>query len=106
MSWSEDQAEIDALINADTFDNDKALWLLFKWDPQIGWAFQEYADVFRAAWTLNHGLRKGAPRFRIVATDLRPDWALVHPGDNITTRQQRWQAWWGSNQIARNVWMY
>ncbi len=106
MSWSEDQAAIDQLINADTFDNDKALGLLYQWDPGVGWAFQEYADVFRAAWTLNHGLKKGAPRFRIIAIDLRPDWALAHAGDQVNGRQQRWQAWWGSNQIARNVWMF
>jgi len=105
MLWSDDQPEIDGLLNAATYDNDKALTLLFNWDPQVGWDFQEYADVLRAAWTLNHNLPKNAPRFRIVATDLRPDWALVKTGDNITSRPTRWNAWAGSNQIARNVWM-
>src|SRR5215472_15671700 len=79
---------------------------MFHWDPQIGWAFQEYADVLRATWWLNHSLPKGAPRFRIIGTDLRPDWILVKSGDNITSRPTRWKAWYGSNQIGRNVWMY
>lgn len=105
MVWSEDQADIDRLITADNYDEEKALALLFKWDPEVGWAFKEYADVFRAAWTINHGLRKGQPRFRIVATDLRPDWSLVKPGDALVSRPTRWKAWWGSNQISRNVWM-
>src|SRR5262249_53007410 len=106
MLESDDQPEVDKIINADTYDDTKALTLLFHWDPQIGWAFQEYADGLRAAWTLNYSLPKGAPRFRIVGTDLRPDWMLVKPGDNITSRPTRWKAWHGSNQIARNVWMY
>ena len=105
MLWSDDQPEIDRLLNADTYDNEKALTLLFNWDPQVGWDFQEYADVLRAAWTLNHNLPRNAPRFRIVGTDMRPDWALVKTGDNITSRPTRWNAWAGSNQIARNVWM-
>ena len=106
MICSDEQPEIDRLVNAPAYDETKALTLLFHWDAQIGWAFEEYADVLRAAWTLNHGLPKGAPRFRIVGTDLRPDWGLVKPGDEITGRSTRWKAWAGSNQIARNVWMY
>jgi hypothetical protein len=105
MICSDDQPEIDRLINAPAYDETKALTLLFHWDAQSGWAYQEYADVLRAVWTLNHGLHKGAPRFRIVGTDLRPDWSMVKPGDEIVSRSTRWKAWAGSNQIARNVWM-
>lgn len=105
MCLSDDQAEMDQLVNTASYDNDKALELMFRWDPQIGWAFQEYADVLRAAWTVNHGLPKGKPRFRVVCADMRPDWSLVKPGDQITSRPTRWKAWQGSNQIARNVWM-
>ncbi len=105
MIFSDEQPEVDKLLNAETYDETKALTLLFHWDAQIGFAYKEYADVLRAAWTLNHGLPKGAPRFRIVGTDLRPDWSLVKAGDNVTSRPTRWKAWAGSNQIARNVWM-
>jgi len=105
MIFSDEQPEVDNLLNAETYDETKALMLVFHWDPQSGWAYKEYADVLRAAWTLNHGLVKGAPRFRIVGTDLRPDWSMVRPGDNVTSRPTRWKAWAGSNQISRNVWM-
>jgi hypothetical protein len=106
MVLSDEQAELDNLINAPVYDETKALTLLFHWDAQYGWAYQEYADVIRAAWNLNHRLPKGAPRFRIVGTDLRPDWSLVKPGIEIGSRLTRWKAWAGSNQVARNVWMY
>jgi hypothetical protein len=105
MICSDEQPEVDRLLAAKEYDNTAALTLLFHWDPQIGFAAQEYADVLRAAWTLNQSLPKNAPRFRIVGTDLRPDWSLVKPGENPQTRLARWKAWAGSNQIARNVWM-
>ena len=105
MLEQDDQAEADRLINAPTYDNNKALELEFHWDPGVGWTMQEYADVFRAAWKVNHNLPKGAPRFRIVGIDMKPDWALIKPGDAYTTRAARWNAWMGSNQISRNVWM-
>src|SRR6266481_4919997 len=60
MIFSDEQPEVDKLLNAETYDETKALTLLFHWDAQYGWAYQEYADVLRAAWTLNHALPKGA----------------------------------------------
>lgn len=105
MIYSDEQPEVDRLLAASQYDNARALTLLFHWDPMIGFAAQEYADVLRAAWTLNRSLPKTAPRFRIVAIDLRPDWSLVKPGSEFQTRVARWKAWAGSNQIARNVWM-
>ena len=105
MGLSSEQVEIDKLIEAPAFDNAKALMILFHWDPQIGWAFQEYADIFRAAWEVNHKAPKSAPHFRIIGIDYGPDWGLVKPGDNVTSHQTRWRAWAGSNQITRNVTM-
>src|SRR5260370_33899466 len=91
MILSDEQPEVDKLLNAETYDETKALTLLFHWDEQYGWAYQEYADVLRAAWTLNHALPKGARRFRIVGTDIRPDGSMVMPGDNVTNRLTRWK---------------
>jgi hypothetical protein len=105
MICSDEQAEVDQLLAAKQYDNTKALTLLFHWDPAIRFAVQDYKDVLRAARTLNQNLPHGAPQFRIVGTDLRPDWGLVKPGDDFRTRTARWTAWAGSNQIARNAWM-
>ncbi len=89
MICSDEQPEVDWLLAANQYNNTKALTLLFHWDPAIGFAAQEYADVLRAAWTLNQNLPKSAPQFRIVGTDLRPDWGLVKPGDDFHTRTAR-----------------
>jgi hypothetical protein len=50
MGCSEDQAAIDALVNAPTWDEAAAFTLLAHWD--FSWRFQEYADVLRAEGTL------------------------------------------------------
>jgi hypothetical protein len=36
--------------------------------------------VYRAAWELNHRLPKGAPKFRILGIDIRPDFHRLPPG--------------------------
>ena len=54
MACSVDQPAIDRLVNGPTYDEAAAFTILQHWDFQ--WAYQEYADVFRAAWQLNHGL--------------------------------------------------
>ena len=78
MGCSEDQAAIDTLVNAPTWDEAAAFNILAHWD--FSWPFQEYADVYRAAWELNHSLPKGAPKFRILGIDIRPDFRRV-PAD-------------------------
>jgi hypothetical protein len=65
-----DQGDIEALINATHYDESRALKILWHC-CDLKWVTQEYADVFRAAWTLNHGLPAGARRFRIVGLDRR-----------------------------------
>jgi hypothetical protein len=62
-----DQARIDALINADTYEEATALKILWLYCDMKG-VTQEYADVLKAAWKLNHGLPKGVRKFRIVDT--------------------------------------
>jgi len=63
MICSDEQPEVDRLLAAKQYDNTKALTLLFHWDPAIGFAAQEYADVLRAAWTLNQNLLKAIRSF-------------------------------------------
>jgi hypothetical protein len=63
-----DQPRIDQLLNADTYNENLALELLWKC-CDLKWVTQEYADVFKAAWQVNHALPKGARRFRIVGME-------------------------------------
>jgi hypothetical protein len=80
MGCSEDQAAIDTLVNATTFDEAAAFEILGHWD--FSWPFQEYVDVYRAVWELNHRLPKGAPRFRILGIDIQPDFRRLPAGAN------------------------
>jgi hypothetical protein len=72
---SDDQGDIDALLSAPGWDEAKARAITFDWLET--WGFQEYVDLYKTAWQLNHGLPAGAPPFRIVGLNVRQDWAAL-----------------------------
>jgi len=86
-----DQSDIDRLLAAPTYDEGLARSIVFRHNPV--WGYQEYIDVFKAAWTLNHSLPKGSPRFRILGLMNSPDWSLV---ENDRDRQD--------GRIMERVW--
>ncbi|MCX6243616.1 MAG: hypothetical protein NTU98_02830 [Bacteroidetes bacterium] len=62
-----------------------------EWD----WAYQEYADIYHAAWSVNHNLKKGEQPFRIIG--LQPDLnysAIQAPAD------------WDNPDKIREYWNY
>jgi hypothetical protein len=69
---SDSQADIDALLAAPSWDEAKARRITFTW--VVTWGFQEYIDVYRAAWQLNRGLAQGERPFRIVGLGVRQNW--------------------------------
>jgi hypothetical protein len=69
----EDQAALDALVTADHYDADLARRLMFNYN--VGWAFQEYMDVYRVAWTLNRSLPPDARPFRVLNLSYKFNWA-------------------------------
>lgn len=69
---SEDQPALDSLVTGEKYDEAVARRIMFDYD--VGWAFREYMDVYRAAWELNHSLPLGARRFRIVNLSYKYDW--------------------------------
>lgn len=81
----EDQAAIDDLITSDVYDDTVARRVQF--NEFVMWGFQEYEDLYRAAWMLNHSLPKGARRFRIVALSYQVRWDLLT--ENPTTEQRK-----------------
>ena len=72
---SDSQADIDALLAAPSWQEARARAILIDWIPT--WGYQEYIDIFRAAWEVNRGLLGGAPRFRIVGLNVRQNWELL-----------------------------
>jgi hypothetical protein len=100
MSTTEDQAAIDALVTGATYDEDAAFTILQHWE--FTWTIQEYADVFRTAWQLNHDLPRNAPRFRIIGIDVKPDWRLLKPGMDPNSAEARGLIVGGDRDAARN----
>jgi hypothetical protein len=68
-----DQADMDRLIAAPTYDENLSRRLLF--NMFVGWGYKEYLDVLRSAWALNRSLPVSAPKFRIVGLGSTADWS-------------------------------
>jgi hypothetical protein len=82
---AEYQDKADALITAETYDEDLARWLLFKWGSY--WPYKEYIDIYRKAWELNKSLSPDEPKFRVIHLDYRAKWNLVK--DGMPTRRYK-----------------
>jgi hypothetical protein len=72
---AEDQARIDALLTGSAYNEAEARAISLHW--VFFWGFQEYIDIYRAAWTFNHGLPAGSTPFRIVGLNVRMNWEHV-----------------------------
>ncbi len=70
-----DQPLIDSLLAGATYDEGLARRLF--WDQWPWWGYQEYVDILRAAWDLNHSRARGAPPFRVLGLNSRGDWSRV-----------------------------
>ena len=68
----EDQETIDRVVTDTDFDEEKVRQILF--NRQVMWGYQEYVDIFRAAWELNRSLSPGAKPFRIVGLNVPYEW--------------------------------
>lgn len=69
----EDQARLDSLLSAPEYDEAVARDLLFAYN--VGWAWKEYMDVYRAAWAFNRTLPEDARPFRVLNMSYRYDWS-------------------------------
>lgn len=87
MVRSATQKDVDRLLSGSRYDEQLANRIIVDWEGvHFGW-YREYADVLRAAWKVNSGLPKGAPRFRIVGLDTyyqASDWSQLRPGEKGT----------------------
>ncbi|HUZ18757.1 MAG TPA: hypothetical protein VMV68_10230 [Spirochaetia bacterium] len=78
---SSDQEKIDRLTTGPSYDPKLANRILF--DYLVIWGYQGYADLFQAAWQLNHSLPPGAPPFHIIGLGVKQDWQyLVKKSDS------------------------
>ncbi len=76
-----DQALIDSLLNATEYDEKLARRITLQ--GLVQWGYQEYVDLYRAAWRVNHDLSPGVPRFRILALDGSPDYSVIRKHEDL-----------------------
>ena len=70
---AEDQARLDRLLTAPTYDAEAARQLMFHYN--VMWSWQDYRDIYKAVWEFNHSLPAGKPPFRIVNMSYVYDWS-------------------------------
>ncbi len=70
-----DQPLIDSLVAAPEYEEALARRLLLQ--ELVEWGYQEYADLYRAAWEVNRTRPEGSRPFRILALNGAPNWSVI-----------------------------
>jgi hypothetical protein len=78
---SNDQAQIDAMLTGPEWDESRARAITFDW--LVTWGYQEYIDLYRAAWKVNKGRPAGARPFRIVGLNVRQNWEYLKTQNDL-----------------------
>jgi hypothetical protein len=92
----EDQNRIDSLLAAPEWDERLARAIVF--DQFVEWGYQEYVNLFRAAWDLNHELEPRAPRFRVLGVNDSPDWSQVRTRRDLDDDAIKAKVWRGGGE--------
>ncbi|MBD3235526.1 MAG: hypothetical protein GF330_02345 [Candidatus Eisenbacteria bacterium] len=92
----EDQPLIDSLLQAPDWDEALARRILFQ--QFVFWGYQEYVDVFRAAWELNRRRAPHHPPFRILGINDSPDWSVVRDAGDRDKGAIMRQVWRGGGE--------
>ena len=92
----EDQFLIDSLLLSPTYDEKLARLLMFQKNVHDPW--QEYVEVYKVAWKLNHSLPKGKRPFRILGVNNSPDWSLIKKPEDRGNNQIMIKVWKGSTE--------
>jgi len=91
-----DQPLIDSLLGGKTYDQQLTNEILLR--QFVHWGYQEYADIFKAAWQVNQRLRAGERKFRILALNNSPDWSFVKTQADRDNREIRVKVWHGESE--------
>lgn len=92
----EDQPLIDRLLTAPTYDESLARQILF--NQYVFWGYQEYADVFKAAWQLNQQLPRDARKFRILGVNCSADWSVIQKDEDRDDWRVMRKVWRGCDE--------
>lgn len=91
-----DQPLVDSLLDAPVYDEALARLITFRQSVHFG--FQEYVDIYRAAWQLNRNIPAGAKRFRILALNNAPDWSVVEKDADRDNPEIMKKVWHGEDE--------
>jgi len=98
----EDQPLIDRLLNAPNYDEVLARQITF--NQYVFWGFQEYVDVYKTAWHLNHQLPGGSRRFRILGVNCSPDWSVIQREEDEHNHELRVKVWQNCGKQPEESW--
>src|SRR5699024_1485833 len=76
---SENQETLDSLLTAPSYDKEIAREVMYSYN--VGWAYQEYQDIYQAAWKFNENLPEGKKPFRILNLSYQYDWSNFNHDD-------------------------
>jgi heme-binding uptake protein ChaN (Tiki superfamily) len=88
FACSADQAQADALVAGERYDEAAARRLIFR--GLSTWGYREYEDLYRRAWELNRSLPAGAEKFRVLGLNTHADFSQLR--DPMTPEQ--WKKVW------------
>lgn len=88
----EDQPLIDTLITAPEYDEALAQKINLNALLSIGLGgYQEYCDIFKAAWKVNAGLPEDARKMRILGLNNTLDWSILKTQEDENNNELRMQ---------------
>ncbi|MBN2509400.1 MAG: hypothetical protein JXB03_03950 [Spirochaetales bacterium] len=82
-----DQAEIDRVLTAPEYDAEAVNGILFRY--LVIWGFQEYADLFHAAWKVNAAKQEGQEPFRILGLNIERNWGAIRTQKDLEDPEAR-----------------
>jgi len=91
-----EQPLIDSLLNGTTYDESLARHIQLK--QYSLWPWQEYLDIYKAAWDLNRNLPDTARPFRILGVNCDLDWSPVRTEEELQNPDIRQQVWNGCSE--------
>ena len=92
----EDQALIDSLVLGAEYDEDLARRVTLQ--QYVFWGYQEYVDIYRAAWEVNHSRQQGSPPFRVLGLNNSPDWSHVEESSDRDRGYVMKKVWHGQTE--------
>jgi hypothetical protein len=90
----------DSLLTARDYNEKLVLQIIHKseWD----WAYKEYTEIYKSAWTVNQNLVKGELPFRIIGLQADFNYSAIQTQQDWDNPEKRWAFW---NEENNKTWL-